>query len=63
MPLSLSIQRVIRTSCQLLQIRFIGWTTPPHHNLVRGLASDLARGKGELIAENALLRQQLIVLS
>lgn len=64
MPLSVSyaIQRVIRASCQLLHTRFIGWTKPPRHGLVRGLASDLARGKGGLAAENAFLRQQLIVL-
>src|SRR5947209_19594780 len=35
---------------------------PPRHSLGRGRSSDLARGKGKLVAENALLRQQLIVL-
>jgi hypothetical protein len=32
-------------------------------SLLLGAASDLVRGKPELIAENALLRQQLIVLA
>jgi hypothetical protein len=54
--------RVMRASCHLLQTRFIAWTTPPRYGPVCGLASDLARGKTELVAENALLRQQLIVL-
>jgi putative transposase len=61
-PLSQRLQRVIRASCQLLQIRFITWTTPPRSGPIRGLASDLARGTGDLVAGNALLRQQLIVL-
>ena len=64
MPLYLphGTHSVIRAFRHRLQTRFIAWTTPPRHGLVRGLASDLARGKGELVAENALLRQQLIVL-
>ena len=64
MPLSVSyaIQRVIRASCRVLQPRFIAWTKPPRQSLVRGLASDRVSGKGELVAENALVRQQLIVL-
>jgi hypothetical protein len=56
------LHRLMRASCHLLQTRFIAWTTPPRYGPVCGLASDLARGKTELVAENALLRQQLIVL-
>ena len=33
------------------------------NSLVLGAAADLVRGKPELVAENALLRQQLIVLA
>jgi hypothetical protein len=39
---------------------FKRWTKPA--TLLEGAAADLIRTKPELIAENALLRQQLIVL-
>ncbi len=42
--------------------RLRAWTRPTSHSLILGVVSDLARSKPELIAENALLRQQLIVL-
>jgi hypothetical protein len=35
---------------------------PAHPNLVTGTLADLPRSRAELLAENALLRQQLIVL-
>jgi putative transposase len=56
------IHRLIRTSCHRVQTRFIAWTRPPGAGFVRCFALDLARGRAELVAENALLRQQLIVL-
>ncbi len=37
-------------------------TLKPTAGLVTGLISDLTRSRAELLAENALLRQQLIVL-
>jgi hypothetical protein len=37
-------------------------TQPARLNLVTGTLADLPRGRAELLAENALLRQQLIVL-
>ncbi len=37
-------------------------TRPPRHSIAFSIATDLSRTKSELIAENALLRQQLIVL-
>ena len=37
-------------------------TEPAHPNLVTGTLADLPRSRAELLAENALLRQQLIVL-
>jgi len=39
-----------------------GWLKPSSRALVRGATADLARSKAELIAENAFLRQQLIIL-
>jgi putative transposase len=37
-------------------------TQPPRHSLVLGSAADVIRSKAQLVAENALLRHQLIVL-
>jgi hypothetical protein len=37
-------------------------TKPARPNLVTGTLADLARRRAELLAENALLRQELIVL-
>jgi putative transposase len=47
---------------QLLQQSFINWTKPLSTSLLLGTVTDLARSKLELVAENALLRQQLIIL-
>ena len=38
------------------------WTRPNNHSLVGGAVADATRSKSELMLENALLRQQLIVL-
>jgi hypothetical protein len=38
------------------------WTRPDTHGLVGGAVADATRSKLELMLENALLRQQLIVL-
>ena len=47
----------------LIQNRFITWTKPAGSSLVAGVVSDLAKSKTELIAENTLLRKQLIILN
>jgi transposase InsO family protein len=57
------IQRFIQDGGHLLHQLFVACTRPARPTLVRGLTADLARGKAELVVENALLRQQLIVLS
>src|SRR6476661_982312 len=41
---------------------FIKWKAPAKSSQIKGTVLDLTRNKAELIAENALLRQQLIVL-
>ncbi len=41
---------------------FLSLTQPPRHSILVSTAADLIRSRDELIAENALLRQQLIVL-
>ena len=41
---------------------FTRWTKPPRTSLPLSTLTDLGRSKSELMAENALLRQQLIIL-
>ena len=38
------------------------WAKPATISLISGVLSDLTRSRSDLIVENALLRQQLIVL-
>lgn len=46
----------------MLRSRFARWTKPLTTSLLLETLADLNRSKSELIAENALLRQQLIIL-
>ena len=39
------------------------WAKPAALSLISGVLSDLTRSRSDLIVENALLRQQLIVLN
>ena len=48
--------------CQAVKQLLRRWTKPDNHAPVPNAALDLARSKSELMLENALLRQQLIVL-
>jgi hypothetical protein len=45
-----------------LQERVWRWIKPLMTSLVPGTSADLTRGKAELLAENALLLHQLIIL-
>jgi putative transposase len=45
-----------------LERTFLHLTQPARHSIALSLAADLPRSKSQLIAENALLRQQLIIL-
>ena len=45
-----------------LEHAFLHLTQPARHSIVLSIAADLTRSQAELIAENALLRQQLIIL-
>ena len=47
---------------QAVNRRFRQWTKPDNHSLALNTALDLTRSRLELMLENALLRQQLIVL-
>ncbi len=57
------IKQAIQTSVEMLRKRLAASTKPTNTLLVRGSLRDLVRAKPQLIAESALLRQQLIVLN
>ena len=48
---------------QYLNERYKQWTKPDTDSLIAGTVVDATRSKRDLIAENAFLRQQLIVCS
>src|SRR5438034_2034013 len=56
------LQRLKDGCLHVLSSRFARWTKPLRTSLPLGTLTDLGRSKSELIAENALLRQQLIIL-
>jgi len=56
------ITRLTRLCLQSLHPRFVAWTTPNTTSLLLGTLIDLSRNTSELVAENPLLRQQLIIL-
>jgi transposase InsO family protein len=57
-----SVKRCMSFNFQTFLKRVLCWVKPPATSLVPGTLADLTRGKLELLAENALLRQQLIIL-
>ncbi len=57
-----SIKQHVSFCSHALQEHVLRWTKPSTTSLALGTLVDLTRGKAELLAENALLRQQLIVL-
>lgn len=59
--LHLLVQLIIRL-VSFLEQAFLHFSHPSRHSIVLSMAADLTRSKADLIAENALLRQQLIVL-
>jgi len=50
-----------RATPRTVHSRFLQWTTPATRTPVRGAMANVAMTKAALVAENALLRQQLIV--
>ncbi len=56
------LKGLIRSCLDRLHTRFARWTRPLTPSLLLGTIADLGRSKSELMAENALLRQQLIML-
>src|SRR5215472_10385710 len=57
-----SLRRLKDGCWQALSSCFTRWTKPLGTSLPLATLTDLSRSKSELIAENALLRQQLIIL-
>jgi len=58
----ISIKQQRCSGLHLLQHGFLCWTRPLNTSSLLGTLADLTRGKSELVAENALLRQQLLML-
>jgi hypothetical protein len=56
------IKQRIRSSCRTFQAYFSRWIKPSTTSFVLGTLADMTRGTSELLAENALLRHQLIIL-
>ena len=58
----ISIKRRVFFSFHVILERLSCWIKPSTTSLLLGALADMTRGKAELLAENALLRQQLIIL-
>lgn len=57
-----SIKQLVCFHLHTLQGVFLRWVKPPTTSLVFDTLADLTRSKSELVAENALLRHQLMIL-
>jgi putative transposase len=57
-----TLQRLKNGCLDAVSSRFARWTKPLTSSLPLQSLADLSRSKPELIVENALLRQQLIIL-
>jgi putative transposase len=57
-----SIKQCVSFCFHALQEHVLRWLKPPTTSLVLSTLADLTRGKAELLAENALLRHQLLIL-
>ena len=56
------LNRRFRRSLSQAQQRVSQWTKPTNSSPFMGTWNDLTRTRAELLAENALLRQQLVIL-
>ncbi len=62
-PVLIPIRQRIALCFHALYGGIVRWMKPRSTSLLFGTIADLAKGKSELLVENALLRQQLIILS
>jgi putative transposase len=60
--LLMAFKRRCQHSFSRVQQRVLRWTRPRSRSFLTGTLTDLARTRTELVAENALLRQPLIIL-
>jgi putative transposase len=58
----ISIKQRVFFSFHAIQERFSRWIKPLTTSFLLGTFADMTRGKSELLAENALLRHQLVIL-
>jgi transposase InsO family protein len=58
----ISIKQRVCFRFHTFQERVLRWIKPPTTSLVLSMLADMTRSKAQLLAENALLRQQLIIL-
>ncbi len=57
------VQSIVKRGLQAVSTGILRLTKPITHGPTTGTVADLARSKPQLLAENLLLRQQLIVLN
>ncbi|HVO70726.1 MAG TPA: helix-turn-helix domain-containing protein [Aggregatilineaceae bacterium] len=55
------VVEILQPLVKQVEVRVKAWMKPGKENLVGGTVADLVKSKPELIAENAFLRQQLIL--
>jgi len=56
------VSKIVQPIVDRVELKLKAWTKPVSETLVTGTVSDLLRSKPALVAENAFLRQQLVVL-
>ncbi|MEP7286452.1 MAG: hypothetical protein ABI947_11855 [Chloroflexota bacterium] len=56
------ISKIVQPIVNRVELSLKAWTKPVSESLVVGTVSDLLTSKPALVAENAFLRQQLVVL-
>jgi putative transposase len=56
------LKQAVHHRIERVHSRLLAWTKPATHGQVLGTLADLVRSKPELMAENAILHQQLIIL-
>ena len=61
-PVLIPLRQRLALHFHALYTGMVRWIKPHSTSLLLGTIADLARGKSELLVENALLRQQLIIL-
>jgi putative transposase len=61
-PVLIPLKQRLALCFHALHDGMVRWLKPRSTSLLLGTIADLAKGKSELLVENAMLRQQLIIL-